>query len=92
MGDAADELYNAEERWRNNNMNRDEYVRVTCEFKTRTRNAILISQGGNDIWIPRTLLSWSCDKEVDSFERGSEVEVKMYEWKAEQEGLEYQNG
>lgn len=89
MGDAADELYNAEERWRNNNMNRDEYVRVTCEFKASTSSAILISQNGKELWIPRSLLAWSIDKEIKNWERGSEQEVKMYEWKAEQEGLDY---
>lgn len=69
--------------------NDDEYVHVICEFKASTMSAILISQNNHEIWIPRSLLAWSCDKEVKHWQRGTEQEVKMYEWKAEQEGLNY---
>lgn len=67
----------------------DHYVNCEVEFKARTQNAVLVAQYAEEIWIPRSLVSYSCDKEIENLKRGDEFTLKVREWIATQEGLEF---
>lgn len=67
----------------------DDFVEVECEFKTATKAAVLIAQDGREIWVPRTCLSWSSDKTINDLERGNEWRMKVREWFASKNDLEY---
>lgn len=71
--------------------NSDDFVYVECEYKTKTNNAVLIAQNGSEIWVPRTCLSWSSDKKLiaGDLERGDEWNMKVREWFATKNDLEY---
>lgn len=67
----------------------DDFVEVECEFKTATKGAVLIAQEDREIWVPRTLLSWTSDKAISTLERGDEWRMKVREWFASKNDLEY---
>lgn len=59
------------------------YVEIMVEFKTVTKAAVLVAKYGEEHWLPRTLLAWTCDKILDDLERGEEFPLKLFEWKAQ---------
>lgn len=67
-------------------MSKDEFVTIEVVFKTCTSKAVLVVYENEEEWLPRSLLAWSSDKEIDSLERGTEFGLKLYEWKANQLG------
>lgn len=69
--------------------NSDMYVTVEGEFKTSTKDAVLIAQNDRDIWIPRKCLSWSSDNKIKDLDRGDECELYVREWFANKNDLEY---
>lgn len=71
-------------------MSRSEtYVSGVVFYKARTDKAVLVAVDSEEHWIPRTLLSYSCDKIIDDLTRGEEFTLSILEWKAQQIGLEY---
>lgn len=71
-------------------MSRSEtYVSGVVFYKARTDKAVLVAVDSEEHWIPRALLSYSCDKAIDDLERGEEFTLSILEWKAQQIGLEY---
>lgn len=72
-------------------MKGENYVRVEVTYKTQTANAVLVefANGENNEWIPRSLLSYSCDKRLDNMSRGEAFQLEVLEWKALQIGLTY---
>lgn len=73
------------------NSDRD-FVEVECEYKTKTDDAVLIAQNGKETWVPRSCLSWASDKCIDDLERGDEWSMKVREWFATKNDLEYIDG
>lgn len=68
-------------------MRHDEYVTIEVEFKTATPRAVLVAKDGEEEeWIPRSLLAWSSDRELDNYTRGTMIDLKILEWKATQLG------
>lgn len=67
----------------------DEYVSADVEFKTRTKDAVLIAFDGDEAWIPRSVLSYRSDKEVEKLKRGENFTLQLKEWFAEKINLEY---
>lgn len=69
-------------------MKGENYVRVEVTYKAQTVNAVLIEfQDNGNEWIPRSLLSYSCDKKLDNMSRGEDFQLEILEWKAIQIGL-----
>lgn len=69
-------------------MNSDDYVECVVEYKAHTDKAVLVAQNGNEVWVPRSLLKYRCDKEVEKLERGAHWDMEIREWFADKEGLE----
>ena len=68
----------------------ESYVRVEVGFITRTENAVYIRTDTDERhWIPRSVLSWECDNEVQTLKRGERFALSIAEWKASEIGLEY---
>lgn len=65
---------------------REEYVTVEVEFKHATPAAVLVAKDDEDFWIPRSLVAWSTDKDLDSYKRGTIIDMKIVEFKASQLG------
>lgn len=102
MGDAADDVFEAAERdyaermarlstrQMDKKMNTSEgYVSCEVEYKARSANAVLIAYQNEEHWIPRSLLSWACDKVIENLERGEVFTLKVKEWKATQLNLDW---
>jgi hypothetical protein len=88
MGDAADDLFDAAMREQENSeMDRDTYIEVEVEFKTSTKDAILVAKEGEEVWVPRSLLSYGTDKTVGKAARGSGITISVRGWFAAQKGL-----
>lgn len=69
--------------------NTDRFVEAQVEYKTRTDDAVLISQNNEEIWIPRSILDWQTDHIIDELERGDELRMKLREWFANKKGLDH---
>jgi hypothetical protein len=55
------------------------------EFKYQTDLAILVNDGDNDHWIPKSQI----EEDIDwgSLDKGDDIQVTIPEWLAEEKGL-----
>lgn len=68
----------------------DDYVESEVEYKAKTAKAILVAfRSHREEWVPRSLLHYSSDREVERLKRGEKVTIIVREWYAHQIGLEY---
>lgn len=66
----------------------DEYIIIpNVVLKKATKNAVLISYEDEEMWIPRSLLAYRCDKEIELLERNNIFDLHLMEWKAAELGL-----
>lgn len=65
----------------------ESYTKAEVFLKAKTNNALLIVHSDEEFWIPRSLLSYRCDMEVNTLSRGTEFTIELYTWKAQQIGL-----
>ena len=65
----------------------EEYTKAVVEFKTTSENAVLIAVNDEEFWIPRSLISYRSDMEVNRLSRGEEFTIELLTWKAERIGL-----
>ena len=63
------------------NMN-DEIVEIVGEFVAETDMAILLDDGDNEVWLPKSQIDYDADANV-----GATIDVTIPEWLAIQEGL-----
>lgn len=66
---------------------REEYTKAEVVFKTAKPMSILIVVDDEEHWVPRSLLSYRCDMQVDRLARNEEFTIELYTWKAQQIGL-----
>lgn len=73
-------------------MSRDDpYVLVSCEVVHKTGRAVLLRVGdGKEVWIPRACLHGGSDNVVEQTEPDLEVQLRIRQWKAEQESIPYE--
>lgn len=65
---------------------RSDLVDLSVEYLHHTDKAVLVKEGKNEVWLPLS----QCETEpsdLDSLERGDEVEVTCPEWLAKDKGL-----
>lgn len=67
----------------------ENYVVVECEIKAISPRAVLIAQNDIEAWIPRSLLHGGTDCMLHKDVIHTEMAVKMFMWKADQEGFQY---
>lgn len=66
----------------------DDYVTITGTLRAKTKAAVRIETEDSDpVWIPRSCIHGADDKTIDSTERDEEITLRIFEWKAEAEGL-----
>ena len=65
----------------------NEYVEIECEFKHSTQAAVLVALNDDEHWIPRSLISYTCDKQIDDLSEGDEFTLTVIAWKAMQLGV-----
>ena len=58
---------------------------LEAEFKRHTELAVLVSDGDESYWIPKSQIEEEID--WDSLGEGNEIGVTIPEWLAEQKGL-----
>ena len=63
-----------------------DYVELSVEYLHHTEKAVLVKDGDNEIWIPKSLISDDAP-DFDDLERHEAVEIPVAEWFAEEEGL-----
>lgn len=56
-------------------------VEISCEVKRETDKALLIFDGTNEVWIPKSQIKDSCE------ERGRVISIFIPEWLAEEKDL-----
>ena len=66
---------------------KEKYIHAEVEFRVATGDAVLIAFDGEEEWVPRTCLSWTCDKKIETLARYDEFQIEVAEWKAIQIGL-----
>ena len=65
-------------------MSREDNKWVEGTVKHATEAAVLIEvEEGNEVWIPRTLISYG----PEEFSKGDEIEIEIPFWLAEERGL-----
>ena len=62
-----------------------EYVEICTVFQTQTDKAVLVSDGDEDVWLPKSCVEF--DRDFEDLERGDTITIQVAEWLAEQEGL-----
>lgn len=67
----------------------EKYIKTEVTYLARTELAVRIGFGDEAAWIPRALLSWSCDQEVDKLRHNNDFQIELLEWKANELGLIY---
>ena len=60
----------------------DKFVTIEVEFKHAKPNAVLVAKDDEEVWLPRSLLSYRSDREMDRYTRGMIIDMKLFEWKA----------
>ncbi len=65
----------------------EDYVEVEGVFKGATDKAVKIDVGGEEAWVARSTLAWSCDQQVTNMKKGDSYTFKMMEWVAEKNGF-----
>ena len=68
-------------------MNSDDYQDCEVMFKFATRDAILVVQNNEEHWIPRSVLAYSTDKQIGSFNKNETVEISLRAWFAVKKGM-----
>ena len=68
-------------------MRSDTYVACEVTFKFATKDAILIAQDGSEHWVPRSVLNYSTDREIDKYGKNQDVNISLREWFVEKVGL-----
>jgi len=63
-----------------------EEVEISCSFLRATARAVLIEDGNDEVWIPRSQIIDS-DKDIDSLEREDEFTITIPQWLADEKGL-----
>lgn len=58
------------------------YCYISCEIRRVTDKAVLVHDGTQEAWIPRSQI-----EDPEEFEIGENVEVLMPEWLAKEKGL-----
>jgi len=66
---------------------KEEYTKAEVEFKTCKELSILIAVNDEEFWIPRSLLSYRSDMQVERLSRGETFTIELLTWKAERIGL-----
>lgn len=66
-----------------------QHVKATVIYKHSTENAVLIAFDGEEHWVPRVCLSWTCDRKLEVLKRNEEFELAVEPWKADEIGLRY---
>lgn len=69
-------------------MSKIEYTNVQCSFKYADDNKVLIAVEGEEVWVPRTCLSYKSDNELDELTRNDDFEIQIATWKAKQLGVD----
>lgn len=67
----------------------DRYVDATVTYLHRTDDAVYIAFDNEAHWVPRSTLSWKCDKLLSTMTKHEEFEISIKEWMADKIGLRY---
>ena len=71
---------------------KNEYEEFAVEFRHATEAAILVNDGGKEIWLPRSAIMYN-DSEgrepglFDGLEKGDPIVIEVQTWLAEKSGL-----
>lgn len=67
----------------------ERYVSVTATLrKVKPTSIALLPEGGDDlVWVPRSLIHGADERQLDTLEENETVTLRIFEWKAKQEGL-----
>ena len=66
----------------------DNYIPLTATVLAITEKAIrLETEHGGPAWIPRSCIHGADERTLDRAALNSEIAIRIFEWKAEQEGL-----
>jgi len=69
-------------------MARNDPVTVSVEFVTHAAGAVLVKDGDEEAWIPKSQIDDGEDNfDWDTYERGDTVDFDIPEWLAEDKGL-----
>lgn len=66
----------------------DDYVELEAIHKHHTEQAVLVlvSEEEKETWVPRSVLSYSCDLDVDDLKRNDEFSLKLRLWFVRKKG------
>lgn len=68
---------------------KERYIKCEVTHKAHTNDAVLIAFNGETEWVPRSLIKWSCDRDIQNLRRNEDFQLEVVEWKADQIGLIY---
>jgi hypothetical protein len=60
--------------------NDEDYVNCEVEYKAHTDAAVLVTQHNNEVWVPRSCLTWSTDRGVEKLSRGEVWQMCVVRW------------
>lgn len=63
------------------------FITIECVYKARTAAAVLITYKDEDIWLPRSGISFRSDERVDAAKRGEEMQLSIADWLAYKTGI-----
>lgn len=69
--------------------NSDDYVHCLVEYKTNTKDAILVAQNDEEFWIPFSQCAWETERNAAKWQRGQTVSITIRQWMADQKGIDY---
>lgn len=71
-------------------MTKEIYIRCEATFKGKTRDAVKVDfSNGDTKWIPRSVMSWQCEKEIDNHSYNQTFELIIAEWFADKTDIPY---
>lgn len=65
----------------------EKYTKCEVMFKAASVNAVLISFQDEEFWVPRTLLSYQSDSEINRLKRNDVFTLELFDWKAKRLGM-----
>lgn len=69
-------------------MSGDSYISLTVTMLAKTEKAVRIETEDSDpAWVPRSCIHGADDKKIEDAERGDEITLRIFQWKAQAEGL-----
>jgi hypothetical protein len=68
---------------------KESYVQLECEFVALTEDAVLIKQGEENFWVPRSVLKYNSERLLGERKRGDEFYLSIAEWFANKIGAKY---